>query len=186
MNTTKSTVCPVVAEEDVEFVEGVLVGGSYTMVPFTRRIAWVRESETEYVYRHRGHRVTKEATLNDWYGFLQSFSLEDVDNWLARVEVLLFEAFTLDADLVIHEVPVLAGGKVERGRREFQVPGDGWRLAKVHRGLPEGSKIRPVPVVTRDVFFTTGKHNPADPPPELLDEIEGWRREAAKLAGGAS
>lgn len=183
MSATKHTVCPIVAEEDVEFVEGVLVGGLYKQLPFNTRIAWVRESECLYVFRYRGHFLMQRVATNDYYGFLTSFNLdEDVLSPFGGLGMTVGEPFTLDVDLAIQDVPVIAGDKVEYGRRAFRLPGDAWQLAKPQRGLKAGDPIQPVDVVRRQAFFTTGKHNFADPPPELLAEIEGWRREAAALA----
>jgi hypothetical protein len=52
--------------------EEVRVGGSRKLIPFERRILWIRESSTELTLVHRGAEIDRLATFNDWYGFLTS------------------------------------------------------------------------------------------------------------------
>lgn len=102
--------CPVVRDGEMSLFERITVGGRERFEAFPQRVLWLRQSECEITLRHRGVKVDRICTINDWNGYLSSiYTSITHDSKIAakKFKIRRNDALTIDIDLRITDQPAL-------------------------------------------------------------------------------
>jgi hypothetical protein len=202
LNTTRS-LCPVVRAGDMTLFERVEVGGTARYLPLTRRILWLRESQTVIVLRHDGIDVDDDrATMTDWCGFLTSLTqgmgvTDDAARLAARFKIGPGDRLSVDLDVTIRDIPVLEDTSPDARREAERWAGKEYRKSYVcvptwygrespwyltdtpDGGMAVPPHLEPVEVAAVKAIYSTARHPVGVIPPD----VAAWVAEQKRAAG---
>lgn len=197
--STFHSLCPVVRDESMTLFERVEVDGRARFLPITKRILWLRESNTKLVLRHDGVEVDDRSSFNDWYGFLTSLTgtiIDDAKSLAERFKVGPGDRLSVDLDVTVTDRPAMEDTSPDarqaaerwagqRYRKSYvSVPseygGSRWHLSDV---VGENGcwppRLEPVGVAAVTAIYSTARHPVGVVPPD----VAAWVAEQRRAAG---
>jgi hypothetical protein len=187
-----NSICPVIRDEEMRLFERFVVGDTFQFLPFTKRILWLRESETKIVLRHDENVLSNRSTLNDFYGYLTSLeeAVKDAKRLANEFAIGVGDRLSVDLFLQISEIPVMedaskndfAGAKNAYGKQWLSVPSYGngqrwWYLSDqpdTENCLPRLESV----IVLEALVYSTRRHQTGKMPKALTAWIEAERKSA--------
>lgn len=89
----------IIGRTPMVFFEHVMVGGEQKIIPFTKTVTWVAESETKLSMFHGGVLIKDYSSFTDFYGYLTSTDYNDYHISTAK-ELSVNLDSTLDLQLI--------------------------------------------------------------------------------------
>lgn len=198
------SLCHVVRDATMTLFDRVEVGGVTTMLPFQRRVLWLRESEANIVLRWDGkHEVDGIATLCDYYGYLRSVEAavtEYAATHAKAYKLTKADRLSVDVDVTITEIPVLEDTSQEAKDDAERYQGKNYR--KSYNRVPTGydnkgpwytsdnsvdgmwPRLKPVVYFEKQSFYTTLRSDVGAVPAKLSAWIAEERRKAENDVSG--
>lgn len=100
---------PIFKSEEAELVEYVVANHHPVLIPFTRKIMWIRESESTVSFWHAGKEIKSSSTFNDFYGYLTSIdsAIKDAKKLAKVYSVNEDSTLEIRVELTVYEKPVV-------------------------------------------------------------------------------